>query len=252
MNSLPAGAICTQTWLYKLGIDRNLAERYCSSGWLVRIGAGAYKRPFDEVKWSGCFHSLINQLHYKMHLSGLSALELNNYRQHLNLGNKNQIWITKDQNEKRNLPKWVFNYLEKKHEIIYFARNLFQPSSNLGIYLKNIEGFELPISTPERAILEFLDLIPQSYSVEQAHFILESMVTLNSKLIQTLLSHCISRKVKRLFMLLAEHENHEWFKYVNKDEIYLGEGKLKIGQGGFYYPKYQISLPINLKTYEGM
>ncbi len=245
------GMVCTQKWLYSLGISRYLAEQYCLNGWLERIGYGAYKFTGDSIPWFGAFASLVSQLDYKIHLSGKTALDLQNYHQHLNLGDQIALWITKQPNEPRNLPKWFAQCVASHCRINYSSRNLFPDTPTLGLTEITTELHWLLLSTPERAILEYLDSVPQHHTVEQAKFLLESMVTLRPTLLNSLLEHCNSRKVKRLFMLLAEHEHHDWFEVIHKDRIDLGSGKLQLGKGGFYYPKYQLSLPFNMKNQEG-
>jgi len=99
--------------------------------------------------------------------------------------------------------------------------------------------------------MELLSFVPKHVTLEQAVFILESMTTLRPKLLQSLLEQCVSRKVKRLFLVLAENESHGWWKRLDLAKIQFGKGKLKIGKGGYYYSKYLISLPIKLNQHEG-
>lgn len=245
------GMVCTQTWLYSLGINRYLAEQYCLNGWLERIGYGAYKFTGDSISWFGAFASLISQLNYRIHLSGKTALDLQNYQQHLGLGDQMTLWITKHPGEKRGLPKWFAQCVASHGEVNYSSRKLFPDNPTLGLTEITMGSHPLLLSTPERAILEYLDSVPQHHTVEQAQFILESMITLRPNVLNVLLEKCHSRKVKRLFMLLAEHEAHDWLDALDMKKIDFGSGKLQLGKGGYYYPKYQLSLPFNIKNQEG-
>lgn len=44
LKTWPENVVATQTWLNTLGIDFRLADKYVQSGWLERLGHGAYVR----------------------------------------------------------------------------------------------------------------------------------------------------------------------------------------------------------------
>lgn len=251
LGKVMPGMVMTQKWLNKLGISRYLAQRYCLSNWLERIGYGAYIRPGEQINWPAAVFALVDQLAYQIHIAGMTALILQGYEQHLNLGAQKNIWIFRHLHETRNLPSWFNHLLQEKYTVHCQKRNLLLEHDGIGIEALNVDGYKLPVSTPERAIFEFLDNVPQAHSVEQAQFIMETMVTLRPSLIVELLHACSSRKVKRLFLLLAKHEQHEWAVKINPNDFDLGAGKLQIGKGGYYYPTYQLTLPINLNHQEG-
>lgn len=50
-------------------------------------------------------------------------------------------------------------------------------------------------------MLELLYLVPKEQSLEEAKYLMEGLMTLRSKLLQTLLEQCQSIKVKRCFAL---------------------------------------------------
>ena len=60
------------------------------------------------------------------------------------------------------------------------------------------------------------------------------------KLLQERLENCKSIKVKRLFLYIAEKVNHNWFKYLNAEQIDLGLGIREIEKHGQHIRKYQI------------
>ena len=49
LQAWPAGVVGTQCWLTKLGLDFRLADKYVRSGWLERLGHGAYIRAGSTV-----------------------------------------------------------------------------------------------------------------------------------------------------------------------------------------------------------
>jgi Transcriptional regulator, AbiEi antitoxin, Type IV TA system len=72
--------------------------------------------------------------------------------------------------------------------------------------------FSIKVSSPERAMLECLYLSPDTVDLMECHQIMAGMTTLRPKLVQKLLEHCNSIKVKRLFLYLANRAGHDWLK----------------------------------------
>ena len=60
-------------------------------------------------------------------------------------------------------------------------------------------AWPLPLSTPERAILELLDELPDRESFHQVDKLFEGLTTLRPQRLQKLLTDCKNVKVKRLF-----------------------------------------------------
>jgi hypothetical protein len=77
---------------------------------------------------------------------------------------------------------------------------------------------------------------------------MEGLNNLRPRSVQALLEECTSVKVKRLFLYLAEKAGHEWFDFINLDNIDLGSGKRAIVDGGVYVSKYQITVPKELDS----
>lgn len=116
-------------------------------------------------------------------------------------------------------------------------------NTQLGLQKQSYKTFEINVSAPERAILELLDLVPQTETFNESALIAESLSTLRPKLLEQLLSSCTSVKVKRLFLYLAEKQAHAWLKKIDLSKIDLGKGDRQIVKGGVYDPKYRITVP---------
>ena len=108
--------------------------------------------------------------------------------------------------------------------------------------------FSLEASEPERAIFECLYLSPKHQDLSEVYEILESLVNLRPKVIQTILEQCRSIKVKRLFLYMSEKAGHNWLSYIDTKEIDLGTGDRLIVPGGVYISKFQISVPTELAS----
>ena len=102
------------------------------------------------------------------------------------------------------------------------------------------------LSTPERAILELLDEVPQKETFHQADMLMDGLVNLSPQRMTLLLQECRSVKVKRLFLWFAERHRHAWFKHLDSKKVDLGSGKRMLVRGGRLDPKYLITVPGNL------
>ena len=104
----------------------------------------------------------------------------------------------------------------------------------------------LTLSTPERAVLELLDELPERESFHQVDKLMEGLSNLSPRRLQQLLSDCRSVKVKRLFLFFADRHQHAWAKRIKKDDIDLGKGKRMLVKGGKLNSTYQITVPEDL------
>jgi hypothetical protein len=104
----------------------------------------------------------------------------------------------------------------------------------------------LILSTPERAIFELLDELPNRESFHQIDVMIEGMRTLSPRRLEQLLLDCRSVKVKRLFLFFAERHNHVWLRHIDCTRVDLGRGKRALVKGGRLDPKYQIVVPEDL------
>jgi hypothetical protein len=101
----------------------------------------------------------------------------------------------------------------------------------------------LVISTPERAILELIDELPNKETFHLVDVTMEGMVNVSPRRMQQLLEEATSIKVKRLFFFFADRHRHRWLEHIKRDKIDLGKGKRMLVKGGKLDPKYQITVP---------
>jgi hypothetical protein len=104
----------------------------------------------------------------------------------------------------------------------------------------------LTLSTPERAVIELLDELPDRESFHQADKLMEGLTNLSPRRLQKLLEDCKSVKVKRLFFFLAARHAHAWLKRIERERIDLGKGKRLLVRGGKLDPTYEITVPEDL------
>ncbi len=235
-NHIP-GTVLLASWLEKNGFSRDLQQYYLKSGWLESYGIGTFKRPNENVKWTGALNSLQRQTELQVHVGGLTSISLQGLSHYVRM-EKEPLYLFSPQYVK--LPKWFLNQ-EWSNQIIHVKTKFLPANSALFEYSR--DGLKLQLSSPERAILECLYLAPDRFDMMEGYQILEGLVNLRPKVLQELLENCRSIKVKRLFLFMASKARHQWLDFVDQTRIELGTGDRVIVKGGVYISKYKISLP---------
>ncbi len=98
-------------------------------------------------------------------------------------------------------------------------------------------------SSPERAILEVLDELPNHASFHNSDLIFEGLVSLRPKQLTALLSTCRNVKVCRLFFVFADRHQHAWRKHIETSQIDFGSGSRALVEGRKLHPTYRIYVP---------
>jgi hypothetical protein len=227
-------------WLEKQGVNGKLAQKYERTSWLQRVGHGAYMKVSDKVEWPGGLYALQEQLNLPVHAGAKTALQLLGYAHFLPLGQGMTVSIFSAPGTR--LPAWFQKY-SWGVKLRHVSTGLFGDDNSAGLTQHSLGGFSIRISSPERAIMEILHLVPRDESYDEARLLMEGLTTLRPSLVQTLLERCTSVKVKRLFMVLAEGSGHVWVNKLNPVQVDFGQGKRMLVKGGRLHPTYQITVP---------
>lgn len=238
LQEWPRGTVITSAYLKKKGVYKQLAAAYENSGWLQRIGKGAYKRKGDKLDWTGGLYALQELQNLPVRVGGKTAIELQGLNHYGKIGN-NMVVLWKTPHVR--LPSWFQKYDWDK-DIKIRSMTLFS-KDDLGTSTKELNQIPIALSTPERAILEYLYDVPGQEGFAEASYIMDGLATLRPTMLQALLEACKSIRVKRLFLYFADHYNHPWFNRLNLSAIELGKGKREIVKGGTLNKKYQIIVP---------
>jgi hypothetical protein len=138
------------------------------------------------------------------------------------------------------LPTW-FRSHKWRSPVRYSSTGLF--ARELGLGPRSFGEFSIEVSSPERAILEFLDGFPQDTTFEESAEVMEGLTTLRPEVVQSLLEACRSVKVKRMFLYLADQAKHPWRSQVKDKRIKLGRGKRSLVPRGRFDSRYLITVP---------
>ena len=127
------------------------------------------------------------------------------------------------------VPSWL-NKLPLDAKIITRSVSLFADPT-LGLTKENTTkedshpwDWPLVMSSPERAIFEALDELPDYESFHNLDMQFEGLINLRPKLLAELLTNCQKIKVRRLFFVLADRHVHAWRKRLNPESFNLGSG----------------------------
>jgi hypothetical protein len=237
-----SGAVYTATWLSSQGFSSSSIAGYCQSNWLRSIGRGAFVKIGDTYDWRGGLWAVQHQLGLGIHPGAKTALELAGYGHFVPLDRQSVLLFGATGVK---LPHWLRQQTDL-WQIQYFTTNLFEQAPLLGLTERQFGDLSIQISTPERASLEMLYLVPHSQSIEEAWLLMEGLVSLRPRLVQSLLAACNSIKVRRLFLYLAEQHQHPWFERLDINALDLGVGNRSIVSGGRLDSKYHITIPDRL------
>lgn len=179
-------------WLAGQGLDAKGQHSYMKSGWLNRLSRGVYALQGTTPTLYNAVAAYNTQLDKHCIVGAYTALELRGYSHYLSLGSPTAFLFTSKDDK---LPAWMLQ-LEWDMGIKYMTTS-FLGDDRKGVESLDVNGSILLVSSPERAILECLNLPDSSVSLLNIYYIMESLTTLRPKLVQTLLEACTSQKVKR-------------------------------------------------------
>ena len=269
LRHLPDGLVVDAAWMGGHGYSAQLCKKYVSSGWLDKPARGVFRRPGGSLKWRQVVIALQTLLARPLFVGGRTALDLHGFAHYLPFDGRQTIhlygaegppsWLDKLPLEEafwfhRTQPLFktdpVFkaaNELGGSQTVATAQAPAMSPGSpTLTTQLWGQWDWPLVLSTPERAVFELLDELPNHESFHQADMLMEGMRTLSPRRLEQLLLDCRSVKVKRLFLFFAERHNHPWLKHIGLSKVDLGRGKRALVKGGRLDAKYQIVVPEDL------
>ena len=112
-----------------------MAAVYVQTGWLERLGKGAFKIAGDKVEWTGGLYAIQRQLGMAVHVGGKTALEMQGYAHFLPLGKGYLVYVFGAPGQK--LPSW-FRRHSWNVKIRHVTTNLFAPEKGLGLTEKDL------------------------------------------------------------------------------------------------------------------
>lgn len=260
---LPEGLVVDAAWLARNGYSTALRSQYLTGGWLQQPVRQVYRRPYGTLSWQQVVISLQTLLlRSPLTVGGRTALELQGFAHYLShTETKVHLYGPKPP------PTWLSKLPLKVRFVYHNDQKLFrnqpvtlgttslnwdvaknQTSENVNFTVQPWGQWDWPLtlSTPERAVLELLDELPERESFHQVDKLFEGLTNLRPQRLQKLLVDCKNVKVKRLFFFFADRHKHAWLKRLDKSAVKLGKGNRVLAKGGKLDRAYQITVPENL------
>lgn len=250
-------------WMSRHGYSTSLRSQYVTAGWLEQPARQVYRRKRGSLSWEQVVISLQTLLNQKLVVGGRTALEVQGFSHYLSHETREvhlygvkrpPAWLGK-------LPlsvKFVFHSRERLFSTTAGAESdtghrptrtnpaKDSTAADLVTLPWGQWGWQLTLSSAERAILELLDELPSRESFEQVDALMEGLVNLRPKLLSALLARCQSVKVKRLFFFFADRHRHAWLARIDRPAVDLGKGKRLLVRGGVLDSRYHITVPKEL------
>lgn len=237
---LPEGLLVDRKWLKNKGINRPLVDYYLRSGALEAVGRGVYRRPGPALKWQHMVYSL-QELGYTLHVGGRSALDHQGMAHYLPMAGRETIHLYAG----GKLPGWLSN-VETNAEFELHTRALFTADVPVAGYTSLPFGswdWRLNYSTRERALLEYMDGLPDRADLDMADKYMEGATSFRPGLLMGLLQACKRIRTKRLFLWLAHRHQHAWLAQLDENALELGSGKRMVYKNGVLDKQYRITVP---------
>jgi hypothetical protein len=261
---LPEGLLVDAAWLSKHGYSTSLRSQYVTAGWLEQPTRQVYRRRRGSLNWQQAVISLQKLLDRNLIVGGRTALELQGFAHYL-IQETKEVYLYGPKRP----PAWLNKLSVGVQFVWHNSERLFhhapaKPASpspeplpvagqslpdspaDLVVQPWGQWGWQLTLSSPERALLELLDELPDHESFHQVDKLIEGLANLSPRRLETLLLDCRSVKVKRLFFFFADRHQHAWLRRINKEAIHLGKGKRMLVRGGRLNAAYQITVPEDL------
>jgi hypothetical protein len=261
---LPEGLLVDASWLSNHGYSTSLRSQYVAAGWLEQPTRQVYKRARGSLNWQQVVISLQTILEKNLTVGGRTALELQGFAHYLTRETK-AVHLYGPKRPPAWLQKLPLDVQFVYHNSERLFRSAAEPTSahvgqsplddhaaadslptDLVAQPWGQWGWKLLLSSPERALLELLDELPDRESFHQVDKLVEGLANLSPRRLEKLLRECRSVKVKRLFFFFADRHQHAWLRRINKDMVDLGKGKRMLVRGGTLNAAYQITVPEDL------
>ena len=229
----------TSEWLESKGVSPQLLQRYRDTGWLQALGRGCWIRANTVPTLAGAIYAL-QRNPLNVYPAARTALELQGRGHYVPTVQAPALHLAMPARQR--LPAW-FRKVDLGQSVKTLnVDSLFEPIYTSLQEIKR-EGVSIKVSSSERAMLEYCQLLPKQADFEEAWQLMEGLPGLRSALVQSTLQHCKSVKAKRLFLALAQAVGHAWFKDLNLDAIELGTSNRILPFEGVPHPQFHITVP---------
>ncbi|WP_303246714.1 AbiEi antitoxin N-terminal domain-containing protein [Paraburkholderia youngii] len=204
MDFAPRGEPMDLTLLAQFGIEAGDASGLVEAGWLRQLAGGAFLLRGDSPTPEGTVAFLARKIP-GLHVGGKAALDMQGMRYHVYARPRMNLWgdVPWD------FPEWVRELLLPTYD----HERLFNEGLKAGYAVSPLPARNpgMPVSAPERAILEHLAGSGQSEMLRDGNASLVGMLrNFRLNVLQELVDRCVRKDVVWALKLLGEDENFAW------------------------------------------
>lgn len=240
LTLVPHGQFVTRQWLLAQGVTLHAFDNAVKSAKLMPLARGVYTRSDVPVAWQGVSASLNRVLDGPVYVGGLSALAQHGLAHYISFSTVIELYSPLP------VPSWL-GRLKIATSINWHSTTRIWDTSALlksgSLKTISIHQGEWLLASPEQAFLEVLALVPSTISFEQADNIMQGLVNLSPRRLDSLLKSCKHVQVKRLFFFFADRYQHAWRQKLHAEDYDLGAGKRSIVADGKLDTTYNITVP---------
>lgn len=225
----PRGTPLSPSTLARWGLTTNHAGKLARQGWLDRLGQGVYLVKGDQLTRDGALAFLAAQVP-GFHVGGKTALAWRGVQHNLAARETLSLWGA----QWNRLPAWFTERFPSQYQ----SSSLFaeKPNRLLGVGPLPHGSASVPVSVPERAVLELLSNVGRRQSIDEARNLVENLRGLRESVLADLLKHTERLKVVRLLSKLARDAGHPWVHVAAERSKALGGAArivLHLPDGGY-------------------
>lgn len=203
-TDVPAGEPLTTRRLAALGISADLAVSYVRSGWLVRLARGVYSRVGDAPELGLSLLVLRDSLP-GLHVGGRTALQWHGLMPVAPAPARLTLYGW----DHEPLPEWFTSRFPATYQRKRLIRE--EPAWPMQVLACPPQLTVPVVSSPERALLEFLSDVGVEVSFEEARRAAALAGALRGEALQALLERCTSVKTVRLCVTAGQEFAHPWY-----------------------------------------
>lgn len=203
--------------LTQAGLTAKAVARLSAEGWLKRLGRGVYLLPGDKLNRDASIAWLAGHVP-GLHVGGKTALAWRGVRHNISMKEVLSLWGTGH----TPIPPWFKN----EFPCHYQATNLFDGGLpvDAGVAPLPASTTPVPVSVPERALLELLSDAGKRQTLEETTHLVESLRSVRPEVLEQLMAHLTRIKVARLADALATSLDLPWRDTAAKHSRRLGGG----------------------------
>lgn len=211
----PRGEPLDMQILHREGVPAQRASAWARSGWLDHLGRGVYAIGGDEPTRDGTLAYLARNV-AGFHVGGKTALAWHGLEHDIAFDEVLSLWGDRA----RAIPSWVAERFPLRYQTARILDSVAHGSMGLKPLLPG--DSRIPVSVPERAMLEMLSDLGKTQSLADARRLMEGLGGLRVKVLDQLLARTQRIKVVRAAAHLAADLDLPWASTARKHSDRLG------------------------------